>query len=390
MQNRLLLGLGGIGVAVAAVGVAIATLPVNLPLMNLLFGPGANAASGETLQRRITLPDGYEISLFAEDLGDARLMALTPDGDLFLTASDDGEIWFISRDRDNDGEADNKTRVADGLGDPHGLLLDGETLYVAEEARVSTYRANLETGELSGRKTILDDVPASDGHHTRTLGKGPDGWLYLTIGSSCNACVEQHPWRAAMIRFKPGTEPEVHATGLRNTVGFDWQPSTGDLYGVDNGRDWLGDEFPPDELNKIVRGGFYGWPIYHGDNVEDPDVKSVPDRDTGEPIAPAYGFKAHVAPLSIRFLKNQRAPGLKDAALVGQHGSWNRSEKVGYRVVSLHWDAQGNITLKPFIEGFEKDGDVIGRPVDVVEADDGTIYVSDDGSGAIYRVTYRE
>jgi len=373
---------------VAGAAITLRKLPVNVPLVGMLFGASVSNADEAAIKRRLNLPPGFEINLYATGLGDARLMALTAAGDMFLSASDDGNVWFITADRDGDGRADAKTMVAKGLTDPHGLWLEGDTLYIAEQDKVSAYKADLSTGRLGGRRIILDNVPAHDGHHTRTLKKGPDGWFYLTIGSSCNVCLESHPWRAAMIRFRPGGEPEVYAAGLRNTVGFDWQPGTGDLYGVDNARDWLGDDFPPDELNLIVRGGFYGWPLYNGDNVKDPDVEAPPGSGPPSPIAPAYNFNAHVAPLSIRFLRYQRAPGLAGAALVGQHGSWNRSTKIGYRVVSLHWDEAGRISLKPFIEGFERNDDVIGRPVDVVEAADGTIYISDDHAGAVYRVRY--
>jgi glucose/arabinose dehydrogenase len=188
-----------------------------------------------------------------------------------------------------------------------------------------------------------------------------------------------------MIRLADGAaEPEIFATGLRNTVGFDWQPATGALHGVDNGRDWLGDEFPPDELNLIERGGFYGWPWFHGDNVPDPDL--APPAGIPAPVAPVHAFGAHVAPLSIRFLRHQAGPAMDGAALVAQHGSWNRSEKTGYSIVSLHWGDDGAISRRDFVTGFETDGGVVGRPVDVVEADDGTIFVSDDFAGAIYRL----
>lgn len=236
---------------------------------------------------------------------------------------------------------------------------------------------------------MLKGLPAGGGHWTRTIKKGPDGWLYVAAGSSCNVCIERHRFRAAMIRFRPGGKPELFATGLRNTVGFDWQPATGALYGVDNGRDWLGDDFPPDELNRIEKGKFYGWPLFNGDNVPDPDFGTRADAATADPVPPAYAFNAHVAPLSIVFLEHARTSAYDGAALVAQHGSWNRSTKIGYRVVSLHWAGDGTITLKPFIEGFERKGRVSGRPVDVIEAEDGTIYVSDDFAGAVYRVTYR-
>ena len=193
-----------------------------------------------------------------------------------------------------------------------------------------------------------------------------------------------------MLRLaKESSRPDVYARGLRNTVGFDWRPGSGALYGVDNGRDWMGDDFPPDELNLIIKGGFYGWPFFNGGNVPDPDFGSMSDVLKGEQIAPLHAFAAHVAPLSIRFLRNQPDERRNGMALVALHGSWNRTEKAGYEVVSLAWKVDGTIVERPFLTGFRDGEDVLGRPVDVIEGFDGTIYVSDDYAGAIYRVSPR-
>jgi cytochrome c553 len=213
--------------------------------------------------------------------------------------------------------------------------------------------------------------------------------MYVSVGSSCNACEEQDERRAALLRFRPdGSQPEVHARGLRNTVGFDWQPGTGELFGTDNGRDLLGDDVPPCELNRIVAGGFYGWPYAYGDKQPDPDFGAAnPDR-VRESLAPAHGFGAHTAPLGIAFLRGAHwPPPYRGAALVALHGSWNRTEKQGYEVVSLHFGERGTVSERKFLSGLEVDDDVIGRPVDVAEGPDGAIYVSDDLTGRIYRVT---
>jgi cytochrome c553 len=212
--------------------------------------------------------------------------------------------------------------------------------------------------------------------------------MYVSVGSSCNVCEEEDPRRAALLRFRPdGSGAEIHATGLRNTVGFDWRPEDGALYGTDNGRDLLGDDFPPCELNRIVAGGFYGWPVANGERRPDPDHGAGQEERIAASLPPVHGFRAHTAPLGIRFVRGATAPpALRGAALVALHGSWNRTRKDGYEVVSLHWGADGRIEERRFVWGFLEDEDVIGRPVDVAEGPDGAFYVSDDYAGAIYRV----
>ncbi len=181
---------------------------------------------------------------------------------------------------------------------------------------------------------------------------------------------------------------EIYAAGLRNSVGFDWRPGTRELYATDNGRDLLGDDTPPCELNRIERGGFYGWPFAYGMNQADPDFGVGQPARIAASIPPVHAFGAHQAPLGIRFLRHESQPvDYRGAALVALHGSWNRSELSGYKVVSLHWDAEGKISQRDFFTGFQVGDDVIGRPVDVAEGPDGAIYVSDDYAAAIYRIT---
>lgn len=379
----------GTAVFFAAGVFALTQLPVNVPLTKLALPYGLNFDDEPKLLRRVILPPGFKLNIYATGLGKARLMALTPKGDILLSTPPAGEIKLIARDGNQDGRADGVSTLLSGLNRPHGLLLHDGFLYVAEENAVKRYPIDLSQPKITGKaQTIVENIPADGGHWTRTLGRGPDGWLYLTIGSSCNVCEEENSWRSAMLRFHPdGRDITLFATGLRNTVGFDWQPGTEALYGVDNSRDWLGDDFPPDELNKIEKGGFYGWPYRNGDNVPDPDFGDKKTDKTLMPRPPAFAFPAHVAPLSIRFLRHAARPVFDKAALVAFHGSWNRSKKIGYEVVSLHWDDHGAVTSEKFLSGFEKNGDVIGRPVDIVEAPDGTIYVTDDLAGAIYRIT---
>ena len=245
--------------AVLTLALAITLLPVNLPFTGWLFGSTVEFEQDGELQARVTLPPGYRINLFATGIDDARFMQMTPAGDILITSTDDGHLVLVKRDDNADGRSDGIEILDSGLDLPHGLWLDGETLYVAEEHQVIRYGYDVQARELGLKEVVLEGIPAGDGHHTRTIKKGPDGWFYVSIGSSCNVCIEDHEWRAAIIRFKPGEEaPQIYATGLRNTVGFDWHPVTGLMFGVDNGRDWSGDDFParrtqPDQRGRLLR-----------------------------------------------------------------------------------------------------------------------------------------
>jgi glucose/arabinose dehydrogenase len=334
------------------------------------------------LRERIKLPDGYRLEVFARDLGRLRLMQMTENGDLIVSGYRDGDILLVKADRDGDGLSDGQEDLLEGLNQPHGLLLEGRTLYVAEEQRVVSY--DFDGAKLDKERVILEGIPGGDGHSSRTLKRGPDGYLYLSIGSSCNACIEEHPWRAGVIRFKEGAAPEIFASGLRNTVGFDWQPQTGALFGVDNGRDNLGDDVPDDEVNRIEAGKHYGWPFVHGADVKDPALYSNIPQGLA-PVSQFHGLGAHVAPLSIRFLKNQPDAALNGTALVAEHGSWNRTEKAGYRIIQLVFEGQV-AREEVFLTGCQANEEVICRPVDVLEAPDGRLYVTDDYAGAIYSI----
>lgn len=337
------------------------------------------------LRKRIAVPAGYEFTVYALGLGHPRLMQMTKNGDLIVSGYRDGNILLVGRDGDNDGVSDGARVLAGGLNNPHGLLLEGTTLYVAEEHRVGRY--DFDGATLGNRRTVLDGLPDDGGHSSRTLKRGPDGFLYLSIGSSCNACIEGHPWRAAIVRFKEDAAPRLFASGLRNTVGFDWRPGTATLYGVENSRDNLGDDIPDDEVNLIETGRHYGWPYVHGAGVEDPGLFAMMPAGLA-PVPQAHGLGGHVAPLSIVFLKHQREAGLDGVALVAEHGSWNRSVKSGYRIVRLSFTAD-SIREDVFMSGCELADDVICRPVDILEAADGSLYVSDDYAGAIYRIAQK-
>ncbi len=365
---------------------------VSIPWQQLTGGASTDT---ETVDRQLQVPEGFRVELFADDVDNARWLAVTRRGDLLVSQPRRGQVSLLRADGNGDGRADHRRVLIDGLSRPHGLFLHEDWLYIAESNAVGRVPFDHSDGRLAGSyRKIVTGLADSGNHWTKTIAMGPDGWVYLTSGSSCNVCIEEDPRRATMMRFRPdGSDFEIFATGLRNAVGFDWSPKNGALYATDNGRDWLGDDFPPCELNRVKEGGFYGWPYANGDRVPDPDlgVGAGPavQQKIADSIPPVHDFPAHNAPLGITFLRSPAQPArYRDAALVALHGSWNRSVKDGYKVVSLHWDKQGNIHQRDFLRGFlgENREQVYGRPVAIAEDAGGNIFISDDYAGAIYRV----
>ena len=358
---------------------------INIPL----FKKGAPTAA--TLKQRMELPPGFNISVYADQLPGARMLRLTDTGDLLVSLPRRGKIVLLEHDNNNDSLPDGQQTLIDNLNLPTGLDIHQNWLYIAETDAIGRIKFDSNTGKTTGDyQHIITDLPTRGNHWTRTIRFGPDGFMYVSVGSSCNACEEQNQKRAAITRYTAdGSQEELFASGLRNTVGFDWKPDSHVLYGVDNGRDFLGDDFPPCELNRLEQGGFYGWPYANGNNIPDPDFGVSNTATINNSIAPVFEFGAHTAPLGITFLRSPSLPvAFQGAALVALHGSWNRSEKIGYKVVSMHFANNGKISKKDFIRGFERDGDVIGRPVDIAEARNGIIYISDDFTDSIYRVSY--
>jgi glucose/arabinose dehydrogenase len=379
--------LASIPLALIATGtIDSSSLRMILNVMTGLEGPPATVAG---VQQRFRLPPGFSLQLYASDLPKARFLRFTPGGDLLLSRPHSGDIILLRKDADGNGHPDAVTTLIAGLKRPQGMDFAGNYLYIAESNQIGRVAFDSARGTLAGTyKPLVEGFTDEGNHWSKTLRVGPDGLLYLAQGSTCNICVEDDKRRATMMRFKPdGSGDEIIATGLRNSVGFDWAPWSGELYATDNGRDLMGDDFPPCELNKIEVGRFYGWPYYNGANVPDPDMGADPLAGEREPTAPAHGFRPHNAPLGMTFIDNRGWPdGYEHSALVALHGSWNRSSPDGYKVVSLHWTDQG-IEERDFLTGFNQDGDIAGRPVDVAQGPDGAIYISDDYAGAIYRVS---
>lgn len=345
----------------------------------------------------LRVPDGYRIAVFAEGLGNARMLSVAADGTVYLTRRTEGDVQLL-RDTDGDGVVDQRRTVARR---PlmHGLEIDGRTAYMI--AGSSVFRAPiLADGGFGPLEEIVGDLPDTGQHSAREINKGPDGAFYVSIGSTCNACAESSPESAALLRMSPdGKSRTIHATGLRHTIGFDWQPRTGQLWGFDHGIDWLGDRQQIEELNRIEQGKAYGWPYIYGmggwnPQDEPPGELTMEDWDRMS-MRPALGYDAHAAPMQMAFYRGAMFPeGEQGNAFVAMRGSWNRADPAGYEVVRVRFDRAGQPTaIEPFVGGFLKrdrdDGPGhTGRPVGVAVAGDGALLFSDDVNGIIYRVSY--
>src|SRR3990172_6359595 len=313
-------------------------------------------------KRVLKIPSGHRIEVFASGFTRPRLLAFEPgSGDLYATETGTGKVWNVTK----------REVVVEGIKNVHGIAFFEGDLYLASTTSVFRYRnGNLET--------LVDGLP-SGGHYTATIAFGPDGKLYVSRGSSCNAC-ENEVRRAAIIRFdKDGKNEEIFASGLRNDVGMAFHPQTGELWTTENGRDHLGDNLPPEEANIIKKGKHYGWPYCYGQNIPDPQFGTEEICAAKEP--PHIEMPAHSAPLGMRFDEGARN------LYVAFHGSWNRSVPTGYKVVRIT-DLTGEPEIADYITGWRPKGQTAwGRPVDVIFDRDGNMFISDDHAGVIYRLS---
>ncbi|MDQ3549000.1 MAG: PQQ-dependent sugar dehydrogenase, partial [Chloroflexota bacterium] len=287
-------------------------------------------------------------------------------------------------DADGDGVADDAETVLDGLNNPHGITFHDGELYIAEETRV--IRAT-DDGTFETVTPIIDDLPEG-GHSTRTIRFGPDSMLYVSIGSSCNVCEEDDPRRAAIWRYNAdGSGGEPFATGLRNAVGIAFHPESGELWATNNGRDGMGDDVPPETINQLSMGVDFGWPRCHAGTVVDPEFGG--DGACDGVVQPAVLLQAHSAPLGLTFASGDQLSEFDGDLLVAFHGSWNRSEPTGYKVVKIPFEGGApSGEAQDFVSGWLlADGDRWGRPVDVLVATDGSLLISDDEGGRIYRLS---
>jgi glucose/arabinose dehydrogenase len=361
-----------------------------LALLFLLLLPAVKGGGAELPLDKIKLPPGFRIEVFSDNVPGARSMTLSPGGTLYVGTKNAGNVYAVV-DRGKKGRADEVVLIASGLNLPNGVAYRDGALYVAEVSRVLRYDG-IEARLKDPPKPVIvnDTFPRNTHHGWKFIRFGPDGYLYVPVGAPCNICEEKDPRYASILRMKPdGTGLEVFAGGVRNTVGFDWHPETKELWFTDNGRDWLGDDRPPDELNRAPRKGMhFGYPYLHGKDIPDPEYGS---KSRGRVLTPPeMELGPHVASLGMRFYTGTTFPAEdKNQIFIAEHGSWNRTTPTGYRVTLVRLKDGRAASYEVFAEGWLQGRSAWGRPVDVQVMPDGALLVSDDKAGAIYRISYR-
>ena len=367
-----------------------ARLKLSLAIVLLVTPTQTSIASVLPLEL-IQLPPGFSIQIFATGVPNARAMALGDHNTLFVGSRSAGNVYALI-DLDQDMRSDRLYIVAKGLHAPSGVAFYDDALYVSAVDRILRYD-NIES-LLEGPPTpitVTSALPKERHHGSKFIDFGPDGMLYVPVGAPCNVCLRSDPY-AGILRMNPdGSAMEVFARGIRNSVGFAWHPDTKELWFTDNGRDNLGDNIPPGELNRAYRGGLhFGFPHCHGVEIRDPRYGKGVDCSNFEP--PVQSLGPHVAPLGMAFYDGEMFPEeYVNQVFIAEHGSWNRSKKIGYRVSLVRLNEAGEaISYQPFAEGWLQGQRAWGRPADVLVARDGSLLVSDDTGNAIYRITYRD
>ncbi len=339
----------------------------------------------------IKLPEGFQIDVYAENITNARSMALSPNGTLFVGTRDEDKVYAL-RDTNGDYHADQVFIIAQGLKMPNGVAFKDGNLYVAEVSRILKFE-NIEANLANPPAPIIvyDQFPTETHHGWKYIAFGPDGKLYVPVGAPCNICEPEKEIYASITRMNPdGTGLEVVQHGVRNTVGFGWSPEDRSLWFTDNGRDWMGDDSPSCELNHAPQDGMhFGYPYCHQGDLPDPEFGAK--RICTEFTPPAQKVGPHVAPLGLEFYTSEQFPAkYRNQIFVAEHGSWNRSKKSGYRVMMATLEGNKVVSYEPFAQGWldVKEDDVWGRPVDIELMPDGSMLVSDDFANAIYRIVY--
>lgn len=332
----------------------------------------------------VQLPPGFAIEEYA-DVPKARSLALGDKGTLFVSNRKGRDVYAVVENADGSTRT---VKLLSGMSTPNGIAFHDGDLYVAEIDRVYRYADIEDNLDAAPAGELLDiDLPSDRHHGWRYIGFGPDNKLYISIGAPCNVCDEFG--YAQIIRMNAdGSERETFASGIRNSVGFTWHPTTNELWFTDNGRDMLGDDLPPCELNHAPRAGLhFGYPYCHGGDILDP--KYGKGRECENYTPPVQQLGPHVAPLGVKFYTGGMFPAeYQNQVFIAEHGSWNRSEKIGYRVTMVRLEGNRAVSYEPFAFGWLQGQSVSGRPVDLIVKDDGSMLVSDDLAGKIYRISY--
>lgn len=373
-----------VGALVVLLGLAACSTPPVEPPREV----AVEVARGPQSLDFVKLPPGFRIEMFAEDVPGARSLARGEGGTLFV-GTRDRRVYAVT-DRDADGRADAVKVLADDLSTPNGVAVRDGDLYVAEVGRILRYDDIEKHLDAPPKPVVVTEALPKDRHHGwKFIAFGPDGLLYVPVGAPCNVCEKEDPRYASLLRMKPdGSGQEVFASGIRNTVGFDWQPETKVLWFTDNGRDLLGDDLPPDELNRAPKAGMhFGFPYVHAGDIPDPEFGK--GHDPSEFAPPAMKLGPHVASLGMRFYTGKSFPEeYRGDIFIAEHGSWNRSTPLGYRITRVDVEGGEAKSYSVFAEGWLAPGATRGRPVDVLVLPDGSLVVSDDHAGCLYRIRH--
>lgn len=363
-----------------------------LHLFLILFLISAKIGQAADLPiEKIKLPPGFKIHVYAQNIENARSLALSPSGTLFVGTRGAGNVYAVI-DHNKDYKVDEIIVLAKNLNMPNGVAFRNGSLYVSAVDRILRYD-DIESRLKNPPAPVIvnDSFPKDHAHGWKFIRFGPDDKLYVPVGAPCNICKPENPIYASITRMNTdGSGLEIFSHGVRNSVGFDWHPQTQELWFTDNGRDWMGDDLPPDELNHAPKQGMhFGYPFCHGNSIADP--KYGKQRDCKEFTPPAIELGPHVAALGIRFYMGKMFPKeYENQIFIAEHGSWNRTTRIGYRISLVRLKENRAVQYETFAQGWLDNGDVWGRPVDLLVLPDGSLLVSDDYANAIYRITYEK
>lgn len=358
-------------------------------LLNYCYAvTNTTSLSDQEIQKAIKLPKGFVISIFAENIDKPRSLALGKNGTIFVGTREN--IVYALVDKDKNGKSDKTYKIAEGLFSPNGVAFRNGSLYVGEVNRIIRFD-NIESKLDNPPKpiTVFDKLPSETHHGWKYIAFGPDGKLYIPIGAPCNICKKDDERFSTITRINSdGSNFEIFSKGIRNSVGFDWNPNNKELYFTDNGRDWLGDNMPNDELNRAYKKGLdFGYPYCHSGFIPDPEFGSQKPCSSFE--KPAMKLGAHIAPLGMKFYTGNKFPKkYHNQIFISEHGSWNKTNPDGYRITNVFLENGKATKYEVFADGWLKNKNVLGRPVDILNMPDGSILVSDDFANKIYKIKY--